>query len=255
MRTRQPIRGKRPRNTGYSSQSINARSLSARITEQKKGREKRQKQKEEKTRKRATEKNSTFQYTFRARYCTETSRSCSFRFGKTRKQISLRAVHGGSICKKHASLPYCLSKRYIRFSLDIEFEKCICEFDRWQHAEKIGALMQPDSCWRFVEPMILNFAGEFAYTSNNWKYFDRIFQSFLIRFDNSRISVYYKIYYEMCCKYTDIYLNLNLYSSHKIKLHKKPIYKLCILENKIIVIIVKSNVSNPLSCTEAEAIA
>lgn len=36
MRTRQPIRGKRPRNTGYSSQSINARSLSARITEQKK---------------------------------------------------------------------------------------------------------------------------------------------------------------------------------------------------------------------------
>lgn len=100
MRTRQPIRGKRPRNTGYSSQSINARSLSARITEQKKGREKRQKQKEEKTRKRATEKNSTFQYTFRARYCTETSRSCSFRFGKTRKQISLRAVYGGSICKK-----------------------------------------------------------------------------------------------------------------------------------------------------------
>lgn len=160
-----------------------------------------------------------------------------------------------AFAKKHASLPYCLSKRHVRFSLDIEFEKCICEFDRWQHAEKIGALMQPDSCWRFVEPMILNFAGEFAYTSNNWKYFDRIFQSFLIHFDNSRISVYYKIYYEMCCKYTDIYLNLNLHSSHKIKLHKKPIYKLCILENKIIVIIVKSNVSNPLGCTETEAIA
>lgn len=130
MRTRQPIRGKRPRNTGYSSQSINARSLSARITEQKKRTRKKTKAERRENEEKSDRKNSTFQYTFRARYCTETSRSCSFRFGKTRKQISLRAVHGGSICKKHAPLPYCLSKRYIRFSLDIEFEKCICEFDR-----------------------------------------------------------------------------------------------------------------------------
>lgn len=123
--------GKRPRNTGYSSQSIKARSKSAKITKKKKERKERERVKqEEKTWKRSMQKkkkkkkNMHSSIYFQACNCTGTSRACSFQFWKIRKQIFAQGrLH-------FASWSYCSSKRHVRFFPGyIEFEKCICKFE------------------------------------------------------------------------------------------------------------------------------
>ena len=119
--------GKRPRNTGHSSQSIKARSLSAKITKkgkkEKREREEKNMKKNYAKKKRKRKKNVHSSIYFQA--CVGTCHDrVHFQFWKMRKQIFAQGrLH-------FASWSYCSSKRHVRFFPGyIEFEKCICKFE------------------------------------------------------------------------------------------------------------------------------
>ena len=124
--------GKRPRNTGYSSQSINARSLSAGIKQNRQKKKKKQKKsRKRKKSKRRKKLHSTLQLQWQW-----TSRFIS-RFTRWENKFSSRWCHSRKKRRKTRIL-IALFVKAVRsiFPGNIEFEKCICKFDRWQRAEK-----------------------------------------------------------------------------------------------------------------------
>lgn len=147
--------GKRPRNTGYSSQSIKARSLSAKITKKKKERKERERMKqEEKTWKRSMQKKRkrkkicTLRYTFKLAIAQERHERVHFSFGKYENKFSPRAV-----CTS-------LLDRIVRQSGTFDFSPDISSLknasansSRVTAAAINEALMHPDSCRNFIDDL------------------------------------------------------------------------------------------------------
>ena len=124
--------GKRPRNTGYSSQSINARSLSAGIKQNRQKKKKKQKKAERGKRARG-EKSYT-----RLCNCNDNERHGSFRVSQDEKTNFRPGDATRGKKRRKTRILIALFVKAVRsiFPGNIEFEKCICKFDRWQRAEK-----------------------------------------------------------------------------------------------------------------------
>lgn len=145
--------GKRPRNTGHSSQSIKARSLSAKITKkgkkEKREREEKNMKKNYAKKKRKRKKNVYSSIYFQACNCVETCHDVFISsFGKCENKFSPRAV-----CTS-------LLDRIVRQSGTFDFSPDISSLknasansSRVTAAAINEALMHPDSCRNFIDDL------------------------------------------------------------------------------------------------------